>query len=99
MKLTGIICGVLAMADAAAWALTRSAARVCADAAVLPLDRCSPVLRDLHEVLGPAAVVSATLAIVLLLVRRRESSPLPPCPLCGYRGGAHHCSGQPLRPR
>lgn len=99
MKLTGIICGVLAMADAAIWALTRSAASVCANVATLPLDRCSPVVRALHAVLGPGALVEATLAIVLLLMRRRGSSRLPPCPLCGYRGGAHHCAGPPLPPR
>jgi hypothetical protein len=99
VKLAGIIFAVMAVVDAAIWTATRSAARACADAAALAPSGCDAVVRDIHAVLGPFAVVDALVAAGLLLAIRRDRGRLPPCPLCGHPGGAHHCSGPPLRPR
>jgi hypothetical protein len=99
VKLAGIIFAVMALADAAIWAFTRSAARVCADVATSASNGCDTILRDIHAVLGPFAVIDVVVAFVLLLAARRDGGRLPPCPLCGHPGGAHRCSGPPLMPR
>jgi hypothetical protein len=99
VKLAGIIFAIMALVDAAIWTATRNAARVCADAAALAPSGCDAVVRDIHAVLGPFALVDAVVAVGLLLATRRDRGRLPPCPLCGHPGGAHQCSGPPLLPR
>ena len=97
MKRTGIIFGVIALADAAIWALTRSTGGVCTRLALLPAARCDLLFHDLHSALGPLAPVAAALAIALVMASTRKRRRLPPCPLCGYPGGVHRCSSAPLQ--
>lgn len=98
VRLTGIIFGVLALVDVVIWALTRSAAKVCVHVSMLRTGSCTPIVRDLHAALGPAALIDAILVIVLLVVSSRKGD-LPPCPMCGHQGGAHRCPGPPLTSR
>lgn len=97
MKRTGIIFGVIALADAAIWIFTRSAGRACAGIGLLPVARCDELLRSLHPALGALALVEAAVAVVLVVAGTRHRGQLPPCPMCGYPGGAHRCSSPPLQ--